>query len=327
MNKPGLAGARVVPAFTSEVMETRRGLAIIRSMNTSTAPLHALPASNAASRPVGDLLRDWRKRRRMSQLLLASEAEISTRHLSFVESGRALPSREMVMHLAERLDVPLRARNALLVAAGYAPLFHERSLSDPQLDAARQAVDLVLKGHEPYPALAVDRHWTMVAANRALAPLVARVDPALLSGPVNVLRLSLHPDGLAPHIVNWHAWREHVIGRVQRQVDMSGDVTLAALVGELSAYPAPPHAGAHDARDAADLSQIAVPFRLATDLGVLSFFSTTTVFGTPVDVTLSELAIEAFFPADEATALALRAHAESQAANEGIGGPVGPAAT
>ncbi|TKC92611.1 helix-turn-helix transcriptional regulator [Trinickia terrae] len=284
-------------------------------MSTLTASLPPSSAPAAASRTVGDMLREWRQRRRMSQLLLASEAEISTRHLSFVESGRALPSREMVMHLAERLDVPLRSRNALLVAAGYAPLFRERPLSDPQLAAARQAVDLVLKGHEPYPALAVDRHWTMVAANRAVAPLVARADPKLLTGPVNVLRLSLHPDGLAPHIINWHAWREHVIGRVQRQAEASGDAALAALAGELSAYPAPPHAGAHEQDAPSDVNQIAVPFRLATDLGVLSFFSTTTVFGTPVDVTLSELAIEAFFPADEETARALRARAESQAAS------------
>ncbi|WP_254700053.1 helix-turn-helix domain-containing protein [Trinickia violacea] len=283
-------------------------------MSTLSAPLIPSPAPSAASRTVGDMLREWRQRRRMSQLLLASEAEISTRHLSFVESGRALPSREMVMHLAERLEVPLRARNALLVAAGYAPLFRERPLSDPQLSAARQAVDLVLKGHEPYPALAIDRHWTMVAANRAIAPLVARADPKLLAGPVNVLRLSLHPDGLAPHIVNWHAWREHVIGRVQRQAETSGDATLAALVGELSAYPAPPHARKPDPAGAFEANQIAVPFRLATDLGVLSFFSTTTVFGTPVDVTLSELAIEAFFPADDDTARALRAYAETQAA-------------
>jgi len=281
------------------------------TLSTLSAPLPPSPAPSAASRTVGDMLREWRQRRRMSQLLLASEAEISTRHLSFVESGRALPSREMVMHLAERLEVPLRARNALLVAAGYAPLFRERPLSDPQLSAARQAVDLVLKGHEPYPALAIDRHWTMVAANRAIAPLVARADPKLLAGPVNVLRLSLHPDGLAPHIVNWHAWREHVIGRVQRQAETSGDAALASLVGELSAFPAPPHAGKPDQAGAFEANQIAVPFRIATDLCVLSFFSTTTVFGTPVDVTLSELAIEAFFPADDDTAQALRAYAQA----------------
>ncbi|MEW6347061.1 MAG: helix-turn-helix transcriptional regulator [Paraburkholderia sp.] len=284
-------------------------------MSTLSPPQSVPPGNPAASRTVGELLRDWRQRRRMSQLLLAAEADISTRHLSFVESGRALPSREMVMHLAERLDVPLRARNALLVAAGYAPLFRERPLTDPQLTAAREAVELVLKGHEPYPALAIDRHWTIVAANRALAPLVGAASASLLEPPVNALRLSLHPQGLAPSIVNWHAWREHVLARLQRQIEVSADDTLATLRDELAAYPAPP--GASDARTNADnsatLNQIAVPLRLRTALGVLSFFSTTTVFGTPVDVTLSELAIEAFFPADQQTATALRNYAEQQA--------------
>ncbi|ASL47413.1 hypothetical protein bAD24_III08465 [Burkholderia sp. AD24] len=249
----------------------------------------------------------------MSQLLLATEADVSTRHLSFVESGRAVPSREMVMHLAERLDVPLRARNALLVAAGYAPLFRERPLSDPQLAAAREAVELVLKGHEPYPALAIDRHWTIVAANNALAPLLSGASPELLKPPVNALRLSLHPDGIAGSIVNWHAWRDHALARLQRQIEVSGDGTLSALRDELAAYPAPPGAVAAE-HDNAAVNQIAVPLRLRTPIGELSFFSTTTVFGTPVDVTLSELAIEAFFPADQQTAAALREFADNQRA-------------
>lgn len=247
----------------------------------------------------------------MSQLLLATEADISTRHLSFVESGRALPSREMVMHLAERLEVPLRARNALLIAAGYAPLFRERPLSDPQLAAAREAVEQVLKGHEPYPALAIDRHWTIVATNNALAPLLGGASAELLKPPVNALRLSLHPEGIAASIINWHAWREHVLTRLQRQIDVSGDEALSALRDELAGYPAPPQAHVADSGDAA-VNQIVVPLRLRTPLGVLSFFSTTTVFGTPVDVTLSELAIEAFFPADQSTAQALREAAEAR---------------
>src|ERR1700754_4053427 len=288
-------------------------LTIIGGMNTlslaQTGPSH----TSRAGRTVGDLLREWRQRRRMSQLLLATEAEISTRHLSFVESGRALPSREMVMHLAERLDVPLRARNALLVAAGYAPLFRERPLSDPQLAAAREAVDLVLKGHEPYPALAIDRHWTIIAANNALAPLLTGASPELLKPPVNALRLSLHPEGIAASIVNWHVWREHILARLQRQIDVSGDDTLSALREELATYPAPPDAEPAE-HDNAAVDQIAVPLRLRTPIGVLSFFSTTTVFGTPVDVTLSELAIEAFFPADQQTAAALREFGESQRA-------------
>jgi transcriptional regulator with XRE-family HTH domain len=278
-------------------------------MNQTMIPARAArPVAQRPNRPVGDLLREWRQRRRMSQLVLATEAQISTRHLSFVESGRAQPSREMLMHLAEQLDVPLRARNALLVAAGYAPLYAERALNDPHLDAAREAVQLVLHGHEPYPALAIDRHWTMVAANGALAPLVARADPRLLAPPVNVLRLSLHPDGLAPHIVDWAGWRAHVLQRVERQAQASGDATLAALVEELAAYPAPEGANLEPSREPAPLADVVVPFRVRTDIGLLSFFSTTTVFGSPVDVTLSELAIEAFFPADAATGEALRAY-------------------
>ncbi|CAN7431765.1 helix-turn-helix transcriptional regulator [Trinickia sp. LjRoot230] len=281
----------------------------------------AAPAAPTTSRTVGEMLREWRQRRRLSQLLLANEAQISTRHLSFVESGRALPSREMVMHLAERLDVPLRSRNALLVAAGYAPLYRERPLADPQLAAAREAVELVLRAHEPYPALAIDRHWTMIAANGAVAPLLARVAPSLLAAPVNVLRLSLHPQGLAPQIVNWAAWRAHILQRVERQAQTSGDGVLAALAEELAAYPAPsaePSAKRHGANEASDAlvhtTDIVVPLILRTEWGVLSFFSTTTVFGTPVDITLSELAIEAFFPADAETADALRAHASERAA-------------
>jgi transcriptional regulator with XRE-family HTH domain len=291
---------------------------MIPTMSTLSLSQAGAPATSSpmSSRTVGELLREWRQRRRMSQLLLATEADVSTRHLSFVESGRALPSREMVMHLAERLDVPLRARNTLLVAAGYAPLFRERPLTDPQLAAAREAVELVLKGHEPYPALAIDRHWTLVAANSALAPLVGAASAALLEPPVNVLRLSLHPEGIASSIVNWLAWRAHVLARLQRQIEVSGDETLAALRDELAAYPTPSGAQHADEDSSAAGNQIAVPLRLRTPLGLLSFFSTTTVFGTPVDITLSELAIEAFFPADPQTAAALRAYAETQARKE-----------
>jgi transcriptional regulator with XRE-family HTH domain len=275
-------------------------------MNT-LAPFAAAPSTAPARRSVGDLLRDWRQRRRMSQLLLAVEAGISARHLSFVESGRSQPSREMVMHLAERLDVPLRERNALLIAAGYAPLYRERGLDDPQLAAAREAVDLVLHGHEPYPAVAVDRHWNIVASNRTLAPLIGDASPALLAAPANALRLSLHPEGIAPRILNWHEWRAHLLTRLQRQIDASADPALASLHDELAAYPPPP--GTPDPLDAAETvgHHIAVPLRIRTALGDLSFYSTTTVFGTPVDITLSELAIEAFFPADPQTAAALRA--------------------
>ena len=291
--------------ITSDVIACCSPLARIDVMDTLASPLTAVPIGTGR-RSVGEMLRDWRMRRRMSQLLLATEAEISTRHLSFVESGRALPSREMVMHLAEQLDVPLRERNALLVAAGYAPLYRERALDDPQLAAAREAVDLVLRGHEPYPAVAVDRHWNIVAANAALAPLIGDASPALLAAPINALRLSLHPEGIAPRIVNWHAWRAHLLTRLQRQIEASADPTLAALHEELAAYPAQP--GVASASAETPTHHIAVPLRIRTTLGELSFYSTTTVFGTPVDITLSELAIEAFFPADPQTAQALRDH-------------------
>jgi transcriptional regulator with XRE-family HTH domain len=258
-------------------------------------------------RPFGDLLREWRQRRRVSQLHCALEAEISPKHLSFVETGRAQPSREVVLKLADSLDVPLRERNALLVAAGFAPQFRERPLEDPDLRAAREAVDLVLRGHEPHPALAVDRHWSLVAANRMVAPLLAGVDAALLAPPTNVLRLSVHPDGLAPRIVNLAEWRAHLFARLRRQVDVSADDALAALLEELRGYPAPVSTGAERGPKPGG---VVVPLRLAAGGQVLSFISTTTVFGTPVDVTLSELAIESFFPADASTAAALRRMAD-----------------
>ncbi|MFN3524425.1 MAG: helix-turn-helix domain-containing protein [Phenylobacterium sp.] len=253
---------------------------------------------------VGGHLRAWRQRRRLSQLDLACEAEISTRHLSFLETGRALPSRQMVLRLADRLDVPLRDRNVMLVAAGYAPVFPERPLDDPALKAAREAVDLILTGHEPFPALAVDRAWNLVAANRAVAPLMALVDPELLTGKVNVLRLSLHPRGLAPRVENLTEWRAHILDRLRREVELTADPGLEALHAELRGYPAP--AGA-PARVGAAFGGVAIPLRLNTPGGALSFLTTTTVFGTPVDITLSELTLETFFPADEATAAALRA--------------------
>jgi len=264
----------------------------------------SIAATTSALRPVGDLLREWRQRRRMSQLDLACEAEISTKHLSFLETGRSTPSREMVLHLAEQLDVPLRARNALLNAAGYAPVFSERQLDDPAMAAARQAIDLVLAGHEPHPALAVDRHWCMAAANRAVAPLMAGVDPELLRPPVNVLRVGLHPGGLAPRTVNLAEWRAHLLAGLRQQIEVSGDPVLVDLLAELRSYDGP--AGPSPRVSGPERAAVAVPFRLATDYGVLSFLSTITVFGTPIDVTLSELALECFYPADQATAEAMR---------------------
>lgn len=271
---------------------------------------------NRATRTVGELLRNWRQRRRLSQLELAAEASISQRHLSFLESGRAAPSRAMVLRLAERLAVPLRERNQLLLAAGFAPLYRERSLEDPELEAARRVVEQVLQGHEPYPALAVDRHWTLLLANKPVAHLLLGVAPALLQPPVNVLRLSLHPQGLAPRIVNLRAWRGHILARLAEQVERSADPVLIQLRDELRAYPKP--AGAPRARPpgAPGLASIAVPLELMTDQGVLSFISTTTLFGTPTDISLAELAIESFFPADAATAASLQALAEQTVSRE-----------
>ena len=254
---------------------------------------------------VGEHLREWRQRRRMSQLDLACEAEISTRHLSFMETGRSTPSREMILHLAEQLEIPVRERNVILVSAGYAPVFLERGLDDPQLAAARAAIDQVLEGHKPYPAFAIDRRWTIVASNSALPAMYDGVRPDLMQQPVNALRLSLHPEGLAPRIVNLAEWRAHLLARVRQQIDLSADPELVALLQELQAYPAPRGTPARPARDPG----VIIPFQLKVSGGVLSFFSTTMVFGTPIDITLSELAVESFFPADGETAALVRAMA------------------
>ncbi|MCG7392386.1 helix-turn-helix transcriptional regulator [Microvirga sp. ACRRW] len=274
-----------------------------------------------ANNPVqhfGDFLREWRQRRRMSQMDLALEAEISTRHLSFLETGRSQPSREMVQLLSEKLDMPLRERNVMLASAGFAPVYSERPLDDPALRRIREAIDLILKGHDPFPALAVDRHWSLVTANDALFSLVQGVDPALLKPPVNVLRLSVHPAGLARRIVNFSEWRDHLIARLHHQVNVTGDAVLSALIEELRSYPIPDAAKRAPASKA-DHTSIVVPLQLMTEEGVLTFFSTTTVFGTPIDVTLSELAIEAFFPADAETADALRRMAGKRQAAAGAG--------
>ena len=263
----------------------------------------------STQRPVpahfGTHLRHWRQHRRLSQQGLADEAAISTRHLSFVETGRALPSREMVLRLAERLQVPLRERNAMLVAAGYAPMYRERPLHDPALGPAREAVDLILRAHEPARALAVDRHWSLVAANRMLPHLLAGIDPALLAPPLNVLRLSLDPRGLAPRIANLGQWREHLFERLEQQVRATADATLVALLDELRAIPVPSqHPGM---RLPGEHLGVALPLQLRTADGqVLSFISTTTVLGTAVDVTVQELTLESFFPADAATSRALQ---------------------
>ena len=259
-------------------------------------------SSYAAARPaVGTLLRDWRQRRRMTQMDLALEADVSARHLSFIETGRSTPSADMVKHLAEQLEVPLRERNELLLAAGYAPAYGQRDIDEPEMGPVREALDRVLKGHEPFPAVVVDRHWGMVAANSAIPLLTDGVAEHLLAPPVNVLRLTLHPEGMAPRIVNLAEWRAHLLDRLGRQAVTSGDPALAALHDELARLPG------GDGSHAPDLAagEIATPLRIRTGDAELSFISTYTTFGTAVDVTVSELSIEAFFPADEATARAL----------------------
>lgn len=249
----------------------------------------------------GDHLRTWRQRRRMSQLDLASEAGISTRHLSFVETGRAAPSREMVLQLAEHLQLPLREQNALLVSAGFAPRFRERALDDPDLAAVRAAVETVLKGSEPNVALAIDRRWTLISANNAALKLMTGIAPHLLAPPANMLRASLHPEGLAPRILNLNEWRVHIFARLERQIDTTADPALIALLEELRTYPS---AGAH-APPLREAAPVITPLKLRTADGVLSLFGVTTLFGMPQDVTLDELAIETFFPADAESAAML----------------------
>ncbi|MET3665338.1 helix-turn-helix domain-containing protein [Caulobacter sp. 1776] len=268
-------------------------------MNIATTPAPAKVPT------IGERLRDWRRKRRLSQLDLALDAEISTRHLSFLETGRATPSRDMVLRLAECLEVPLRERNALMLAAGYAPVFPDRAFDDPSLATVRAAVEAVLHAHMPFPALAIDRRWIMLSSNAALAPLLAGVSPKLLDGPVNVLRVSLHPEGVAPRIANLAEWRGHILSRLRRQLADSGDAELADLIKELSAYPG------GEAHPRAGEGLIAAPLRLNTPDGELSFLSATMTFGSPLDVMVSELAIETFLPVDAATARALGAQSIS----------------
>lgn len=257
-----------------------------------------------ARRPhAGALLRDWRARRNVSQLQLAHRSAVSARHLSFIETGRARPSREMVLHLAERLELPLRERNRLLLAAGYAPAYGERPLDDEELAPVREAIERFLRAHEPYPAIVLDRQWNLVLANDAIAPLLEGVAPHLLEPPANALRATLHPDGMAPRIVNFREWSGHLVHRLRGELAATGDEQLAALLDEILTYPGV----TGDPLPAGDVAaaEIVLPLQLRTREGRLSFFSTVTTFGTAADVTLSELTVEAFYPADPETAAAL----------------------
>lgn len=266
---------------------------------------HYDPRMNRTS-TVGSLLRDWRLRRRLSQLALACEAHISTRHLSFVETGRAKPSRELLLQLGEQLELPLRERNGLLLAGGYAPCFAEHAWTDAQLAAAREAVQRVLSAHDPYPALAIDGHWNLLQSNAMAQRLLSAVAPPLLQAPINVMRISLHPQGLAPAIVNLGTWRAHLLERLRRQVQHSGDPRLAALHAELSAYPRLPDEVAVPTPAYSPADDVVALLHFRTPVGELALFSTLTTFGTPQDITLSEVALEAFYPADAVTAERLR---------------------
>jgi transcriptional regulator with XRE-family HTH domain len=252
----------------------------------------------------GEHLRTWRHRRRLSQEELAIDADISTRHLSYVETGRANPSREMVLRLAARLEVPLRERNAFLLAAGFAPMYRESRLNDPAFAAAKQAVELILKSHEPYPALAIDRRWNLVAANGMVAHLLTGVHASLLQPPMNVLRLSLDPSGLAPNIINLAQWRAHLFERLSQQIAATADPALTSLLTELRSLPADENEQQEHVQG--EHLGIAVPFKFRSPFGVLSFISTTTIFGSPVDITLQELALETFYPLDEFTKQAMQ---------------------
>jgi transcriptional regulator with XRE-family HTH domain len=264
---------------------------------------------------VGSLLREWRERRRISQLDLAIIAEVSTRHLSFVETGRSRPSREMVLRLGEHLEVPLRERNHLLLAAGYAPVYPETALDEPEMSAARDALRKVLAGHEPYPAVVVDRMWNLVEANSAVSVLTDGAAAELLAPPANVVKIALHPDGLAPRVRNLAELRADLLGRLRRQYQASADPELAELLEEVRGYPC-------DQPEPVDESPasgaVFVPLRLSHGGVELSFFSTIATFGTALDVTLAELAIESFYPADPRTGEYLRGLRET-------GGSIGEA--
>jgi transcriptional regulator with XRE-family HTH domain len=261
-------------------------------------------AVTSAPTPIGELLRSWRTRRNLSQLELALNADVSARHVSFLETGRARPSREMIMRLAEELQIPLRERNALLLAAGYAPVYAQRSLDAPEMAPVRQALDRFLRAHEPYPAVVVDRHHNLIAANDALDLLLEGVAPELLEPPANGMRIALHPRGMAPRTLNLPEWSAHLLQRVRREAQITGDPQLSDLYDELTSYP-----GVHVAPAQPDIQpgDIVLPLRLLDSDGEseLAFFTTLSTFGTAADITLAELAIEAFYPANARTAMRL----------------------
>jgi transcriptional regulator with XRE-family HTH domain len=253
----------------------------------------------------GALLREWRQRRNLSQLELALRSAVSARHLSFIETGRARPSREMILHLAERLDIPLRERNRLLLAAGFAPAYGERGLDESEMAPVREALERFLSAHEPYPAVVVDRHWNVVAANRGVAYVMRGIAPELREPPANALRIALHPDGLARRISNLAEWSGYLLARLRREIDSTGDPELEALYRELVGYPG--IATEHDPGDPPGATEIMLMHELRLDDRDLALFCTFTTFGTARDLTLAELTTVAFYPANPQTAEALSA--------------------
>ncbi|MGZ4714566.1 MAG: MmyB family transcriptional regulator [Acidimicrobiia bacterium] len=259
------------------------------------------------SAPIGELVREWRSQRRRSQMDLAHEVGVSPRHLSFVETGRSKPSPELVLALADHLDVPLRARNTLLLAAGYAPRYSELDLDAEPMGPVRAALTRMLDAHDPYPGVVIDRQWNVVVANAAARRLLEDLPPHVLEPRVNVFRVCLHPDGLAAHTLNFADWAEYLLGQVRRSVVLTADAGLAALERELLTYPGLAEGARRTDVGAWSEPPLLVPLRLAAGRRELSLFTTLTTFGAPRDVTLDELAVELFFPADDATDAALRA--------------------
>jgi transcriptional regulator with XRE-family HTH domain len=283
---------------TSEVIALTRDARYVRRMAVETALAQPIPSRAT----VGELLRTWRRRRSLSQLELALEADVSSRHVSFLETGRARPSRDMVLRLAEHLEIPLRERNGLLLAAGYAPQYAERSLGEPDMAPIHQALDRFLRAHEPYPAVILDRYYNLMSANDAVSVLTEGVAPELLEPPANALRVTLHPAGMAPRILNLDQWSAHLLGRLRRQAAITGDPELEHLYEELSSYPGVSLETPPDERAA---NEIVLPLRVRDGDRDLAFFSTVSTFGTAVEITLAELTIEAFYPANAATAARL----------------------
>jgi len=251
----------------------------------------------------GNLLRQWRQRRRLSQLELANNTDISTKHLSFLENGRAAPSREMIARLAENLQLPLRQRNILFHAGGYAHTYPARAITDPKLQIVSEVVQSVLTGHEPNPAMAVDHHWNIVAMNRPIQTLIQHISPALLESPANAMRIALHPDGLAPNILNFSEWRSNAIRVIKRRLEATDDSQIARLLDEVMSYQ---YSDSCVLEETCKHDETVIPFQLATPKGPINLITTTMTFGFPKDATVSELAIECLFPSDKTSAALLQ---------------------